>query len=826
MTRLRPALGIVLAVLVVILAASAVNWATDYALLVGFEVFQLAALAQAWSLLAGYGGVVSLAVSGFVGIGSYAAAKFSAAAGWGVVPCLLVACGFAAAFAAIVSVPMFRFKGIYFTIGSLVLAQALALFVSNSSVLGGNQGVLLGGQTPDQFEIYRLGLIVAVLATVVAWAFSRSKFGLGLRAVRDDEDVAGRMGVNVFRLKLAGFVVGAAIMGLVGGIQAIRTGYVQPGGAFTLNWTIDTVNAGIIGGPGTLLGPLIGAAASVGLNESLGQYAELHLIIIGAVLIAVIRLAPRGLWGEAVARFSRFSRSARTSTHLTVPLPAPDVRGSDRKADVPREPQGLLVATGVGKAFGGVPAVSDVDLQIRAHEVLGIVGPNGAGKSTLIGLISGAIRGTGRVVYRDQDVTDLGARARAHHGIARTHQVPRPFEQLSVMDNLLVAYRHRNKTGKRAAEAACLAILDRCGLREFAGTPASELGLLRLKRLELARALALSPTILLLDEIGAGLVESEVAELIDLITSLRTEVQAIVIVEHVLEVIRSCCDRLVVLNRGQVLTEGTPNEVLADVRVAEVYLGTTDATAVTSRPIRPAKGPLLEVSGISAQYGKHRAINGLDLTVAEGEVLALVGTNGAGKTTTARAVSGGLPVTSGTICWQGKRVDGLPSYRLVRLGIAHCMEGRRIFADLSVAENLLLGGRGVASVERQRRLDGVYELFPDLAEKQRIPGASLSGGQQQMLAIGRALMSAPKLIIFDEISLGLAPITVDRLYRALETINDSGVAMILIEQNVDRALSLADNVAVLEKGSVALQGKPDDIRRDPRLNALYVGQAV
>ncbi|MGF7239480.1 MAG: ATP-binding cassette domain-containing protein [Frankia sp.] len=811
-----------LAVVIVLLLASVVSWGSDYTLLVGFEFLQLAALAQGWSLLAGYGGVVSLAVSAFVGTGSYAAAKVSAAAGLGVVPCVLIAGAFAGALALIVSVPMFRFRGLYFTIGSLVLAQAIALFVANSSALGGNQGIMLAGKTPDEFEIYRLALVVAVLACLVSWAFARGKLGLGLRAVRDDEDVAARMGVGVFRLKLLGFVFGAIIMGLVGGIQAVRTGYVQPGGAFNLNWTIDTVNAGIIGGAGTLVGPILGAGVSVGLNEWLGQYAELHLIIIGVILIVVIRIAPRGIWGEAVARTSRFTAGRRSADPPTPLPPAAAIAMPE-----PGGPGQIVLATsGVGKAYGGVPAVSDVTLELRSKEVLGIVGPNGAGKSTLTGLVSGATRGSGRVVYQGRDVTELGATTRAQQGIARTHQVPRPFESLTVLENLLVARRHRHHERKRDSVTACLAILERCGLSDLADTPASELGLLRLKRLELARALALRPTVLLLDEIGAGLVESEVVELIELIHALRAEIESIVIVEHVLELIRGCCDRLLVLNRGELLTSGTPSEVLADTRVAEVYLGTRESDLVPRQRTRPIGAPLLTVDAISASYGEHRALTDVSLTVGEGEILALIGSNGAGKTTAARALSGALPVASGEIRWQGQLVNGLPTHQLVRLGIAHCMEGRRIFADLTVEENLLLGGRGAALRTLTGRLGEVYELFPDLREKRRNSGAGLSGGQQQMLAIGRALMSAPKLIIFDEISLGLAPITVDRLYAALEIINDRSVSMILIEQNIDRALALADNVAVLEKGTVALRGTPGVVRLDPRLRALYVGQSA
>jgi ABC-type branched-subunit amino acid transport system ATPase component/ABC-type branched-subunit amino acid transport system permease subunit len=816
---MRRYLGALGALILLLLFASLPGWGDRYDLLVGFEVLQLAALAQAWSILAGYGGLVSLAVSTFVGVGAYSAAELSAKAGLGTLSCLLVATATAGLFALVVSVPMFRFRGLYFTIASLVLAEALALFVADNDIVGGNQGVMLGGSAPTDSEVYLLSLAVAALAFVVSWLAGRGKLGLGLRAIRDDEDVAARMGVPGFRVKLVGFVGGAMIMGLVGGIEAIRVGYVQPSGALSLNWSINSVNAAIIGGVATLVGPLLGAGVSVLLSESLSAYPQLHLVIMGVILILVIRLAPTGLWGLVTAVVARYRGRGHPSpvTVRAVP-PPPLVRVGE-----PGEP--LLSVVDLGKSYGGVPAVDGVTLDLRSGEVLGIVGPNGAGKSTLIGLLSGAVSGTGSVHYAGADITALGARARAHQGIGRTHQVPRPFEGLTVLDNLLVAHRYRSRSSRTEAIADCMSILDRCGLAEFAHTPASELGLLRLKRLELARALALRPRVLLLDEIGAGLVETELDELIEVIIALREEVESIIIVEHVLDLIRRCCDRLVVLNRGELLLTGTPEEALGDKRVAEVYLGTGEASP-EPRPARPSAGvPLLELRGVSAQYGHHRALHEVSLTVGRGEIVALLGANGAGKTTVAKAISGVLPVSGGQIWFGEQRVDGRPAHQLVRLGIAHCMEGRRIFADLTVAENLLLGGRGVPAATRAERLRRMYDLFPDLSEKRGNSGAGLSGGQQQMLAIGRALMSEPSLVIFDEISLGLAPITVDRLYAALRAINETGVTMIVIEQNVERGLALADRVAVLEKGAVALTGTAESIRNDPRLRSLYVGQA-
>jgi branched-chain amino acid transport system ATP-binding protein len=817
----RRVTGIIVALVVVVVLFTAPSWATSYQVLVGFEVFQLGALAQAWSLLAGYGGIVSLATSAFVGAGAYAAAKFSIYENLPFFATLLIAGVVAAILAVVISIPMFRFRGLYFTIATLVLSVGAQIFFSNNEVFGGSGGLIMQGYVPSDAEIYDYSLVLVVITTAVVWWVARHKLGLGLRAIRDDEDVASRMGVPVFNVKLIGFIFAAFIMGIVGAIEAERVGSVAPSGAFDFNWTIDTVNAAIIGGVGTIAGPIVGSAISIAISESLANYAALHLVITGVILILVIRLLPKGVWGTLSEILRR--RSTRLSAFLTPSTPT--VGAAPVRTDRPRSGGVLMNILGVGKTFGGVPAVRDVSFEIHSDEIVGIVGPNGAGKSTLIGLLSGAVVGTGHVSFDGTDITSLDARARARLGVGRTHQVPRPFEQLTVLENLLVARRYSAKGSLPEDTAECMAILERCGIADFANTNASELGLLRLKRLELARALALRPRLLLLDEIGAGLIKSEVDELIALIAELRSEVESIVIVEHVIDVIRECCDRLVVVNRGEKLLEGNPDEVLGDQKVAEVYLGTAGGDVPSERAVqRVFEHPLLEVRNISAQYGKHIAIQGISFEVSQGEIVALLGANGAGKSTVAKTLGGSLPVSHGDIHLEGKRVSGKQSHELVRLGVAHCMEGRRIFADLSVEENLLLGGRAASPTERRRRLKDMYELFPDLEEKRKNSGAGLSGGQQQMLAIGRALMSAPRFVIFDEISLGLAPITVDRLYNALRDINrNDGVSMLIIEQNVERGLALADRVVVLEKGAVALTGTPDEIRKSPELHTLYVG---
>ncbi len=537
----------------------------------------------------------------------------------------------------------------------------------------------------------------------------------------------------------------------------------------------------------------------------------------------------------------------------------------------------LLVTDGLTRRFGGVTAVDGLDLEVRSGETLGVIGPNGAGKSTLVALLAGALRpSAGHISLDGHDITKLPAPARARLGVGRTHQVPHPFPRMTVLENLLLGQVYAAKAASlHQARGAAFAVLERTGLDDVAGVLAGRLSLLRLKRLELARALALKPRLLLLDEIGAGLIESELGELIGLIRSLRDEVEAILIIEHVVEVIQECCHRVAVLDWGRKLVEGTCDEVLRDPQVAAVYLGTSAkhdngkaeaaaaeapapapgmpeapgpaspaapsagappeisvtslegaASGLSTAPGTGADGALLGVEGIAVRYGAVRALQAVTLEVRRGEIVTLLGANGAGKTTTARAVSGMVPLEAGTISYRGERIDGRRPDQIVRHGLAHCLEGRRIFADLTVDENLELGGRTAPDrAERRRRLGRVYELFPGLAKRRRLSGGLLSGGEQQMLAIGRALMADPEFVIFDEISLGLAPVVVDRLYEALAAINRQGVSMLVIEQNVERGLALAERAYVLEKGRVALAGQPAAIRDDPRLLALYVGEA-
>lgn len=263
---------------------------------VGFRILQLGALAAAWNLAAGYTGLVSLGSAGFFGIGVYTMA-FASNAGLPLPVCVLLAALAAAVFAVAVSPALFRLRGLYFTVGTLALAEALRIFVLNSPWFGGQAGIFLTARAPKADELYWLGLVIGLVVIATVLLALRSRLSFRMQAVRDDEDVAAQLGVRTFRTKLWAFVLSGVLIGIIGSIQAINQGIVQPNGAFGIGWTIEIVSVAIIGGLGTRVGPWIGAVFIVLLGEVLLQFPEIHMAIVGLILLLVIRFMPEGIWG-------------------------------------------------------------------------------------------------------------------------------------------------------------------------------------------------------------------------------------------------------------------------------------------------------------------------------------------------------------------------------------------------------------------------------------------------------------------------------------------------------------------------------------------------
>ncbi|HWI31705.1 MAG TPA: branched-chain amino acid ABC transporter permease [Microbacterium sp.] len=266
---------------------------------VGFRILQLGALASAWNLIAGYTGLVSLGSAAFFGLGVYTMA-FSSNAGIPLPLCTLLAVAIAVAFAVVVSPALFRLRGLYFTVATLALAEALRIFVINSPWFGGQSGVFLTTRTPKSYELYWMGLVLAVLAVACILLVLRSRLSYRMQAVRDDEDVARQLGVRTYRTKLAAFALAGGITAAIGSVQALSQGIVQPTSSFGISWTIDIIAVTIIGGIGTKVGPWVGAVFIVLLGQVLMKFPEIHLAIVGVILLVVIRFMPDGIWGSAV----------------------------------------------------------------------------------------------------------------------------------------------------------------------------------------------------------------------------------------------------------------------------------------------------------------------------------------------------------------------------------------------------------------------------------------------------------------------------------------------------------------------------------------------
>jgi ABC-type branched-subunit amino acid transport system ATPase component len=481
----------------------------------------------------------------------------------------------------------------------------------------------------------------------------------------------------------------------------------------------------------------------------------------------------------------------------------------------------IIKAERLTMRFGGVTAVDDLSFEVRQGEAFAIVGPNGAGKSTLLSIISGQQSPTeGLLEISEVEASGLQAHKMARYGVALAFQIPKPFRALTVSENISVATQNEKSSKKRSE------LLERsleiCGLQEKRDRVADSLGLLDLKRLELARAIATNPEIILLDEVAAGLNGSDLEKLITLLNELRSHVSTMVLVEHVQEVIHKVAERVMVLDWGRKIAEGTPAEIAKNQIVIDSYLGHESSfhrPALSNSNTASTKS-LLKVENLTAGYGAVTAVNGVSFDIKPSEIIAVIGSNGAGKSTLAQSLMGSVPLSAGQIGFNDAEVTNWASHKRLSAGIAISPEGRKLFPKLSVEQNIKIGlGRGKFDANQ---LNVAYDLFPKLKILKNQEAGALSGGEQQMVAIGRAIVSNPKLLILDEVSLGLAPIIVDRLYESILLIQSWGTSILLIEQNIHRTISVAHRVLVLQHGKVFYWGEPSGLSEDQYMSA-YIG---
>jgi branched-chain amino acid transport system ATP-binding protein len=494
------------------------------------------------------------------------------------------------------------------------------------------------------------------------------------------------------------------------------------------------------------------------------------------------------------------------------------------------------------KRFGGLTAVDNVDLIVERGTIHGLIGPNGAGKSTLLNLINGVYHVTsGTIILFGQDATQFSLDRVARLGVARTFQNIGLFPGLTVFENArsgssrfslhglmgAIFGGHSERASEEGSSKEAWETLDRVGLTGPAHQLAGSLPYGSQRFLELARASIMHPELILLDEPVAGLSPQEVNRLADVVLGMKQKGVTVLLVDHNMTFTMGICDRITVLNFGRKIAEGTPSEIQSNQEVTEAYLGSCqlkrwrEVQAYDQRERRV----LLEMDGVTAAYGEVPAIRKVSLKVYEGEIVAILGANGAGKSTALRAISGLFPHLDGEIRFRGRSIQHLPPHRIASLGIAHVPEGRKIFPGLTVYENLEIASTAAPKrgYDFRRTLAEVYDLFPALRERSGQLGWSLSGGEQQMLAIARGLISKPKILVLDEPSLGIAPRLVENIFAWIERIHEQGTTILLVEQNAQLALATADRAYVLAEGEVVHYGTAKALMGTDLIRKAYLG---
>ena len=545
-------------------------------------------LALSWNILSGYSGYFSFGHGAFFGIGMYTSAGLAANLKWPFLWTLPAASLMAAVFGMALGFVVFRVKSVrgeLFALLTLAITFVVGTVVLNTPIDGG-PGIYLNavkvpaiGPTASS-SIYLMALIGAVATLIISYRIQSSKLGIGLFAIHDDEDAAEVMGVPTFNYKLVAFGISCALAGLAGGIHALFVSYVTAGETFTIVVPLTVVLMSVLGGTRHWAGPAVGATVitcllyffTAGNNPIAGKAA------VGVILVVVILFMPNGILGYFLKRIAK--KTATHSAPLFVVSKEPEAAAPNRSVPlITLDTQPLLDVRKLSKAFKGVQALDGVDLKVYPGEILGLLGPNGSGKSTFINVVSGhyPVSG-GDIFFEGKQLSGLPAHRIAQAGIARTYQIPRPFAHLTVLQNVsLVAMFGGAALNHQQAEQEAWKWLEFTGLQSKAFALPDDLNLHQRKFLELARALASRPRLVLLDEVLSGLTPGEINEAIELIRKIRDRGATIVFVEHVMRAVMALADRVAVLNYGKLIAVGPAKDVMQNSEVVSAYLGTPHA---------------------------------------------------------------------------------------------------------------------------------------------------------------------------------------------------------------------------------------------------------
>lgn len=802
----------------------------------GYIVFIIAMFAMnvvvgiGLNILLGLSGQISFGHVGFFMLGAYTVA-ITVLAGqpyW----LAFIGAGVVSAIAGVaLAMPALRVAGPYLA----MMTIAFAFIVEHGAIelrelTGGHNG-LMGFPAPEfagrmffEMEVAIAALVLAGLSALLYLQLARSRWGAAMRAVADSEVAAQSVGLNPYTIKVTAFVLSAVLTGLAGAFFTPLQMFISPG-SFPFFQSILFLLAVIVGGTGRLLGPVVGALIVVLLPEILSGLAEYRLLIFGGIMMGVLLLAPKGIVGGfmqlvTVEDPTPAKPSGKDVTTFLMP---------DADATLPE-----LKVNGLGINFGGVQAAKDVSFKAPPGKVTSVIGPNGAGKTTVLNMISGFYTPDNGTIEMRCDLAGKPAYQMARAGIARTYQTTQLFENLSVRENILIALNN-GKLGfllgnppNKEEVALTDDLLAFVGYKGPVGRRAGDLPHVDKRLVEIARALATKPSALLLDEPAAGLMKSDKDSLKALILKIAEAGVAVVLVEHDMSLIMSISNNIVVLDAGQPIMTGGPGAVQTDPAVRRAYLGDS---AYQGRPRpEPRKGggskEVLSTRGLTAGYGAAAVLENVDVSVEPGEMVAVLGANGAGKSTMMRAISGLHRPVDGAILLELEPIEHKQAPEIAKEGLSLVPEGRQVFPEMSVRDNILMGAYVRDDVDADIEIEALLDRFPRLRDRIDAPAGVLSGGEQQMLAIARGLIAKPRILLLDEPSLGLAPSIIAELFDVLADLRDEGVTILLVDQMATLALAVADRGYVLENGRVVKQGAAADLQRDRSIEQAYLGGDV
>ena len=788
------------------------------------------------NVLLGLTGQVSFGHIGFYAVGAYTVAILTTRFGLSFWMAWPLAALLAGALGALLALPALRVKGPYLAMITIAFSFIVQhAIIEMRELTGGQNGIMsiaapgFGGVVQGERGIALLAICsAAVLLAAFCW-LARGTWGAAMRAVKDSETASESIGLNPLVIKTVAFAVSAMLAGLAGGLFAPLSTFVTPD-TFGFMQSILFVLVVVVGGAGSTLGPLIGAIIVGVLPELLSSLEEYRLLFFGGLLLLVLWIAPDGVVGMLRQLAQKMGKKMDKKAVPANDAMTPSFDDVPHAPVLPQRDRRTLRADGLTMIFGGVRAVGDLSFDVPAAAVTSLIGPNGAGKTTALNMLSGFYKPSlGGFSLQDGPLAGLPAFRIARHGIARTYQTSQLFGTLTVEDNVALAMGkgklggllNAGRFSAAAIRARSRELLAYCGYLGAVDIPSADLAHVDRRLVEIARALATDPDVLLLDEPAAGLSREDKEKLARLLQRIATAGISVVLVEHDMSLVMDISHRIVVLDAGQRLALGTPQEIQDNPAVRQAYLGEAMQAEARIRGSRSGK-ELLGVGELVAGYGAEPVLHGINLQVKQGEMVALLGANGAGKSTLMRALSGLHRPVRGGIHVGGVSLMHLRAEEIVRHGVVLVPEGRQVFPELSVLDNIRLGAF-LYPKDMDARVEEMLTRFPRLRERLYHRAGLLSGGEQQMLAVARGLMSRPRILLLDEPSLGLAPKVIAELFAALDTLRDEDMTILLVDQMAALALALADRAYVIEGGRVVAEGSAAEIAANDALAKAYLG---